>query len=226
MIGRFAIQVMDTWGVMRRAVVVTLFAFILGLPAQMAYADDWGCQVLLCLSDARGPETESQCVPPIEKLWDALSKGHPFPTCDMMASFNALAADIRALIPQSVIDQVEASDTHAENRSASGSYCNYSLMYYSNLVGPACRAGNVIDVVVDGKTWTRVWWGIGSITGKSSSLTESYANGGVPVDPAQAAANWWRDYQARMDNPNYIPPDQNGGNGNSGIYQLFNPHSH
>lgn len=55
----------------------------LSLFSQTAKADDWGCQVLLCLSDPRGPTTESECKPPIHKLWDHLRKGKPFPSCAM-----------------------------------------------------------------------------------------------------------------------------------------------
>jgi hypothetical protein len=45
-------------------------------------ADDfWGCQVLLCLSNPDGPEAVKECVPPIERLWDELRHGHPFPSC-------------------------------------------------------------------------------------------------------------------------------------------------
>lgn len=51
--------------------------------SQTASASDWGCQVLLCLSDPRGPTTEGECVPPIHKLWDHLKKGRVFPTCDL-----------------------------------------------------------------------------------------------------------------------------------------------
>lgn len=46
-------------------------------------ASDWGCQVLLCLSDPRGPTTESECQPPIRKLWKHLAKGKSFPTCEI-----------------------------------------------------------------------------------------------------------------------------------------------
>lgn len=48
-----------------------------------AYSSDWGCEVLLCLSDPRGPTTENECVPPITKLWDQLKKGGSMPSCDM-----------------------------------------------------------------------------------------------------------------------------------------------
>lgn len=46
-----------------------------------AHADEWGCQVILCLSNPGGPTQYSECRPPIQKLWSALAKGHSFPRC-------------------------------------------------------------------------------------------------------------------------------------------------
>ncbi|MEZ2127901.1 MULTISPECIES: hypothetical protein [unclassified Sinorhizobium] len=46
-----------------------------------ARADDWGCQVILCLSNPGGPTEYAECRPPIQKLWRELAKGHSFPTC-------------------------------------------------------------------------------------------------------------------------------------------------
>ena len=46
-----------------------------------ARADEWGCQVILCLSNRGGPTQYTECQPPIEKLWRALAEGHSFPTC-------------------------------------------------------------------------------------------------------------------------------------------------
>src|SRR5882672_10990213 len=43
--------------------------------------DLWGCQVLLCLSNPDGPEALSECQPPIERLWEHLRHGQPFPSC-------------------------------------------------------------------------------------------------------------------------------------------------
>lgn len=62
---------------------LAVFAVLSALMAP-AHADDWGCQVLLCLSNPNGPEAVSECVPPIERLWEALRKNppDPFPTCD------------------------------------------------------------------------------------------------------------------------------------------------
>lgn len=53
-----------------------------------AKADDdslWGCEVLLCLSNPSGPMAVNECVPPIKKLFRALSKTppDPFPSCSM-----------------------------------------------------------------------------------------------------------------------------------------------
>ena len=46
---------------------------------------DWGCEVLLCLANPAGPTAVAPCVPPIEKLWSELARGHAFPTCTMAA---------------------------------------------------------------------------------------------------------------------------------------------
>jgi hypothetical protein len=62
----------------------TLFLFVsLGLVASPAFASRWGCEVLLCLSNPAGPTAVAECVSPIKKLWRALRKGKPFPTCDL-----------------------------------------------------------------------------------------------------------------------------------------------
>lgn len=46
-----------------------------------AQAEDWGCQVILCLSNPGGPSQYAECRPPIQKLWRELAEGHGFPTC-------------------------------------------------------------------------------------------------------------------------------------------------
>ena len=46
-----------------------------------AGAQDWGCQVLLCLANPGGPTQYAECVPPISRLWDALRQDSAFPTC-------------------------------------------------------------------------------------------------------------------------------------------------
>ncbi|WLS04925.1 hypothetical protein [Shinella oryzae] len=48
---------------------------------QSARADEWGCQVILCLSNPGGPTQFAACRPPIHKLWKWLAKGRSFPTC-------------------------------------------------------------------------------------------------------------------------------------------------
>lgn len=47
----------------------------------MARADDWGCQVLLCLSNPGGATEYTECRPPIQRLWKRLARGHSFPIC-------------------------------------------------------------------------------------------------------------------------------------------------
>jgi hypothetical protein len=58
-------------------------ALVIGLPSHQVSADQWGCEVLLCLSNPAGPTAVKECEPPIHRLWDHLRDGHEFPTCDM-----------------------------------------------------------------------------------------------------------------------------------------------
>ncbi len=59
------------------------FALAIGLTSHVASADQWGCEVLLCLSNPAGPTAVKECEPPIHRLRDHLRDGHEFPTCDM-----------------------------------------------------------------------------------------------------------------------------------------------
>ena len=68
-----------------RALLVAPFVLVT-LCVETASADDWGCEVLLCLSNPSGPTAVEQCKPPIQRLWDHLRHGHEFPTCDMAKS--------------------------------------------------------------------------------------------------------------------------------------------
>lgn len=52
-----------------------------GVVPAPAHASDWGCQVLLCLSNPGGATQYPACVPPITKLWRQLAMGGAFPTC-------------------------------------------------------------------------------------------------------------------------------------------------
>ncbi|MEB2558766.1 hypothetical protein [Burkholderia cenocepacia] len=167
-------------------------------PAAPAHADGWGCQVMLCLSDPRGPENEGACVAPIEKLWDELSHGHPFPTCNLMESWDSLPEEIRSVIPADVVELVKSTTITGGNGGASGAFCPYDLMYYSNLYGPACRAHSVIQVKLNGQVFTRVWWDIGGAFGtKTSSRTEYFGGGSTThfYDPAETAKQWIEDQE-------------------------------
>ncbi len=186
----------------RRATKVLLHALAVAsallMPAAPAHADGWGCQVMLCLSDPRGPEAEGACVPPIEKLWDELAHGHPFPTCDVMQSWDSLSPEIRSAIPADVVQLMKSTTISGGNGGASGSFCPYDLMYYSSNYGPACRARNVIQVKLNDQVFTRVWWGItGSVFGGSSSRTEYFGAGSSTpfYDPSQSAQRWIDDFE-------------------------------
>lgn len=181
-------------------------------PAAPAQADGWGCQVMLCLSDPRGPEAEGACVAPIERLWDHLAHGHPFPTCDLMESWDSLSEETRSAIPVDVVQSMKSTTISGGNGGASGSFCPYDLMYSHPRFGYACRARSVIQVRVDGKVFTRVWWGIGGITEQSRSRTEYFGEGSTTpfYDPAESAKRWIDDFENNGNEANGAAPRSHG----------------
>ncbi|MBC8746040.1 hypothetical protein F6X42_05165 [Paraburkholderia sp. WC7.3b] len=161
-------------GMVRRALrgwslALVVFAGASMFAPGMARADDWGCQVLLCLSNPGGPEQYSACVPPIEKLWRALRHGDPFPICDFGAG--------------------GSQGAFATNTFASGSYCREDLLHWggSEQSELLCGATAAINVDIDNQLYSRVWWGV---AGAGSTITEFYGGGSVqvPYDPLQSAA--------------------------------------
>ncbi|WP_256927793.1 hypothetical protein [Caballeronia sordidicola] len=172
--------------------VSSVFSFFSPSPV---LADDWGCQVLLCLADPRGPETESECNPPIEKLWNALEHGKRFPTCDLSSSAADLPPDVRGSLPASAFNG--AQGTGAQSVGAGPNYCSPGLLFW----GPpeqsvlTCGARGAINVTIDNQLFTRVWWGINGKT----TITEFYGQGSttIPYDPASSA----QQFLSRTDAP-------------------------
>ena len=65
-----------------KRIILSLLLIVMVFPA---YASDYGCNVLLCLSNPAsngGAEGVPECVQPIEQLYDDLDHGRPFPSCD------------------------------------------------------------------------------------------------------------------------------------------------
>jgi len=74
--------------VVKSALVIIAISALYAISGSKAQADDWGCKVVLCLSNPGGPTQYGECVPPIHKLWRELARGHAFPTCSG-ANFHA-----------------------------------------------------------------------------------------------------------------------------------------
>ena len=66
-------------------------ACALALWAGCAHADDYGCTVLLCLSNPAGPTAVAPCIPPMQRLWQDLAHFRPFPACTMADGSNGNA---------------------------------------------------------------------------------------------------------------------------------------
>lgn len=154
-----------------------------------AKADDWGCQVLLCLSNPNGPEAVGECVPPIEKLWSELRKGHDFPSCTFSSG------------PNGESSQSQAAQNYGGNQWASGAFCPPQYTYIDNLSSVTyCSMTGAVFVVVNGQPYTRIWWngsatateysgGVGGKSVATQKYDSDYAAWLKAVQDAQAANN-------------------------------------
>jgi len=122
---------------MKTAVSMCVAALALAL-GSTAQADDYGCQVLLCLSNPAGPMAVSECVPPISRLFSEMAQLHPppFPTCDLAG----------------------ATNTAALQYGASGDYCPESMASYECNNQRVCNVRGSINVVIRGTLVRRFWW--------------------------------------------------------------------
>jgi hypothetical protein len=82
-----------------------------------AAAGDWGCEVLLCLSNPGGPTQYAACVPPIDRLWARLALGGSFPTC---AGGGVTGAEVR--------DRSSATRRHVTMTFSDGHRQDYPLV--------------------------------------------------------------------------------------------------
>lgn len=52
-------------------------------------ADDWGCQVALCMANPAGPTALAECVAPMQRLYDALRNKRGWPSCGRVSAPSA-----------------------------------------------------------------------------------------------------------------------------------------
>lgn len=128
-----------------------------------AKADNWACEVVLCLSNPAGATAVAECVPPIKKLWRQLARGKGFPFCDMSGGGSTPGNSV-------------------QNQRANGHNCPDEYRYWGGRHGnvPMCEFTGVVSVKIADQLYTRVWWNEGF------SMTEDYS-GGVKL-PAAALA--------------------------------------
>ncbi|KJA10063.1 hypothetical protein RP29_12915 [Acidovorax temperans] len=108
-----------------------------------AHAVD-GCLVLLCFA-APSWKSIPQCVPPIRQVLRDLARGKAFPTCGMSGTGN--------------------SARHAWARAPGNCPPQYTRVQETES-GPiyTCDYTGAITVSIDGKPFTRTWWGKGGDT--------------------------------------------------------------
>ena len=73
----------------------TIALIILFTQSGVTLADEYGCKVLLCLSDPQGPLTQTECRPPIQRFIAGQNRTprDPFPSCPEGAPASMLPSD-------------------------------------------------------------------------------------------------------------------------------------
>lgn len=66
--------------------IITVFTAIAAAGAAPAAADEFGCKVLLCVSNPGGPRQFAECEPIINSLENMLKDHKPWPTCEEASS--------------------------------------------------------------------------------------------------------------------------------------------
>ncbi|RZI40374.1 hypothetical protein EGT07_23820 [Herbaspirillum sp. HC18] len=153
---------------MKKLFVTIALMISIGAP-QLALADDWGCEVLLCLANPAGPTAVAECKPPIQKLWKALAKGKPFPTCTFLNAAGSPTSD---------------GGNYAAHSWASEYNCAPGYVVYPEEGSPYCALSGVVAVTLDNKLNKKVWWGKygSSLDSDDSMVEENYAPGSTKSD--------------------------------------------
>lgn len=74
---------MKQFSLRKNTLLLVLTAFVTTSYVASAHASEYGCTVLLCLANPKGPMKASGCKKPIKKLFKDLARGKSFPSCDL-----------------------------------------------------------------------------------------------------------------------------------------------
>lgn len=155
-----------------------------GLPDKPAQASDWGCEVLLCLSNPGSPTEYAECVPPITKLYSHLAKGGSFPTCsgvgfsaskpryepyecesgfNLVRVRNEASETVKATCQATAFTELKShACLHDKDMPSMGKWevvDGKRLCGYYEQKAPSIREKpNYVDVTIDGSGTQRVWY--------------------------------------------------------------------
>jgi hypothetical protein len=86
---------------MFRKISVMGLVLLFQLPA---HADDWGCQVALCMSNPAGPTAVAQCIEPMRRLYNALRNKQGWPSCGLAQAPSPAPTQFNSPIAPQAID--------------------------------------------------------------------------------------------------------------------------
>lgn len=164
---------------MKRRYVPAVAVSVMVLSGGVCRADDWGCQVLLCLANPGGATQYAECVPPVTRLWDELRKGHAFPTCSGVGYSASRPVYQPYSCPSGHVlgtrartdgqpDEIGCIAVDAARCPTDGLDVDYSTAWTVADGRTVCTAHpvpptlnpqpNYIDVTIDGRGTQRVWF--------------------------------------------------------------------
>lgn len=147
--------------------------------ANSANASEYGCKVVLCLSNPNGPRAVSECNPPINQLERDLAKGRSFPTCEEAGSNTEVKHGYEPYIPCAESYPPKANAVGRNGRvtpdgvgytvmggDGKNMLCHTPVQFrisrdvYDYFYKPALRRAkpNWVEVFVDGKSVNKNWY--------------------------------------------------------------------
>ncbi|MER9335285.1 hypothetical protein NKJ06_15005 [Mesorhizobium sp. M0293] len=130
----------DTMKMSRVLSVVAFLPTLSVLSAAPARADDFGCEVLLCILNPQGWASVGECVPPVERAFRMVAHGEPWPQCPEAGSSGRIGYEKFKPCPDGTIAvSPETESSGSDNSSRS------QTVYKPDSNGAFCAARNATN---------------------------------------------------------------------------------
>ncbi|WFU07125.1 hypothetical protein QA648_35045 (plasmid) [Rhizobium sp. CB3171] len=113
--------------------VVAFLPTLAALSTEPVYADDFGCKVLLCILNPEGWASVSECVPPVERAFSLVARGHPWPQCPEAGSSGRIGYEKYMPCPDGTVAATATNEWNGSSNSA-----HSEIVYKADKDGAFC----------------------------------------------------------------------------------------